>query len=84
MDQSLNLVTPEPTLFETFLIKREQFITILVTLCGVLAILLGAVWCLMKRDLFLYPYVALYLGYLVGQKYWKFRDRNDAEEKEDA
>ena len=79
MNPPLNLLTAESTLFETFLIKREQLITVLVTLCGVLAILFGVGWCLMKRDLLLYPYVALYLAYLIGQNYWKFRDRNDAE-----
>ena len=84
MNRQLNLLTPESTLFETFLIEREKPITVLVTLCGVLAMLLGVGWCLMRIDLFLYPYVGLYLVYLVGQKYWKFRDRNDAEEKEDA
>jgi len=79
MNPPINPLTAESTLFETFLIKREQLITVLVTLCGVLAILLGVGWCLMRSDLFLYPYVGLYLFYLVGQKYWKFRDRNDAE-----
>jgi ABC-type multidrug transport system fused ATPase/permease subunit len=84
MNRQLNPLTPESTLFETFLIKREQSITVLVTLCGVLAILLGVGWCLVKRDLLLYPYAALYLSYLMGQKYWKFRDRNHAEREEKA
>jgi hypothetical protein len=58
------------------LVRREEIITVLVTLCGVLAVLSGASWCLIKEDTFLYLYLCLHLSYLIGQKYWKFRDGN--------
>ena len=81
MNPQLNPLIPESTVFETFLIRREKPITVLVTLCGVLAILIGVGWCLMKRDLLLYSCIALSLGYLIGQKYWKFRTQDHAQER---
>ena len=84
MNRQLKPLTPESILFETFLMRREKPITVLVTLCGVLAILFGVGWCLMKRDLFLHSCIALSLGYLIGQKYWKFRAQDHAKEKAKA
>jgi hypothetical protein len=64
--------------FHDSLVRREEVISVLVILCGVLALLFGVSWCLSKEDTFLYLYLCLYISYLIGQRYWKFRDGNPA------
>ena len=57
------------------LVKWEKEITILVTLCAVFAIILGAFWLVTKRDTLLFLFFGLHLCYLTGRRFWKFRDR---------
>jgi len=58
---------------EALLAKWEKGITALVTLCAVVAIVLGIVWLFLRKDSFLFTTLGFSLCYLIGRKFWRFR-----------
>ncbi len=55
------------------LVKWEGLITALVTLCAVVAIVLGIVWLFFRKDTLLFTVLGFSSCYLVGRKFWRFR-----------
>jgi len=62
-----------PLKMEGLLRKRERMITALVTLCAVLAIVLGVVWLFVRKDTLLFATLGFGACYLIGRDFWKFR-----------
>jgi ABC-type branched-subunit amino acid transport system permease subunit len=60
---------------EAFLLKWEGAITALVTLCAVVAIVLGIVWLFLRKDTLLFTTLGFSYCYLAGKNFWKFRSR---------
>jgi hypothetical protein len=58
---------------EALVARWERFITTLVTLCAVLAILLGIVWLFLRKDTLLFTILGFSAWYLIGRKLWRFR-----------
>ena len=59
---------------EAFLLKWEGVITVSVTLCAVVAIVLGIVWLFLRKDTLLFTVLGFSACYLAGRNFWKFRD----------
>ncbi len=57
------------------LLRRERIITALVTLCAVIAIVLGIVWLFLRKDTLLFTTLGFSGCYLIGRNFWKFRSR---------
>jgi len=55
-------------------VKWEEVITFLTVLSAVSAIGLGVVWLFLRGMVLLYIVMGLGSFYLVGKKFWKFRD----------
>jgi len=60
---------------EALLAKWERFITALVTLCAVVAIVLGIVWLFLRKDNLLFVMLGFSSCYLIGRNFWRFRSR---------
>jgi hypothetical protein len=58
---------------EDLLLKWEGVITPLVTLCAVLAIVIGIVWMFLRRDIFLFIVLGFSSCYFIGRNFWRFR-----------
>ncbi|HXX34408.1 MAG TPA: hypothetical protein VEM15_08045 [Thermodesulfobacteriota bacterium] len=58
---------------EALLAKWETGITVLVALCGVVAIVLGIVWLFLRGDTLLFTTMGFSLCYLIGRNFWRFR-----------
>jgi len=56
------------------LVKWEGVITAIVTLCAIFAILSGIVWLIVRKNNLLILLLGLSSCYLIGKKFWKFRD----------
>ena len=56
------------------LVKWEEVITFITTLCAVSAIILGVVWIAIRREYLLFAMLGSSGCYLIGRKCWKFRD----------
>jgi hypothetical protein len=59
---------------EDRLFKWERVITAMVTLCAVIAIVLGIVWLFLRKDTLLFTVLGFSACYLTGRNFWKFRD----------
>jgi hypothetical protein len=59
---------------EALLVKWETVITALVTLCAVLAIVLGIVWLFLRKETLLFTVLGFSSCYLIGRNFWRFRD----------
>jgi hypothetical protein len=59
---------------EYLLVKWEGVITVLVTLCAIVAIVLGIVWLFLGKDILLFILLGFSASYLIGRNFWKFRD----------
>ena len=60
---------------ESRLLRWEGVITALVTLCAMIAIVLGIVWLFLKKDTLLFTVLGFSSCYLIGKNFWRFRDR---------
>lgn len=60
--------------FESLLIKWEGVITAIVTLCAIVAIVLGIVWLFLRKDILLFIVLGFSSCYLIGRNFWRFRD----------
>jgi ABC-type branched-subunit amino acid transport system permease subunit len=60
---------------EDLLLKLETVITALVTLCAVVAIVLGIVWLFLRKDTLLFAVLGFGSCYLIGRKFWRFRSQ---------
>ncbi len=58
---------------EALLASWEGVITVLVTLCAVVAIVLGIVWLFLRKDTLLFTVLGFSSCYLIGRKFWRFR-----------
>ena len=59
---------------ECLLVRWEGVITALVTLCAIVAIVLGIVWLFVGKDTLLFIVLGFSACYLIGRNFWKFRD----------
>jgi ABC-type branched-subunit amino acid transport system permease subunit len=59
---------------EALLARWETIITALVTLCAVIAIVLGIVWLFLRKDTLLFTVLGFSSCYLIGRNFWRFRD----------
>jgi len=59
---------------ECLLFKWEGVIIALVTLCAIVAIVLGIIWMFLRKEVL--PFIVLGFSgcYLIGRNFWKFRD----------
>ena len=60
---------------EALLAKWETGITVLVALCGVVAIVLGIVWLFLRNDTLLFTTLGFGFCYLIGRNFWRFRSQ---------
>ncbi|MGA2517923.1 MAG: hypothetical protein ABSG44_15405 [Thermodesulfobacteriota bacterium] len=60
---------------EAFLAKWETVITVLVTLCAVVTIVLGIVWLFLRKDTLLFTTLSFGFCYLIGRSFWRFRSQ---------
>jgi ABC-type branched-subunit amino acid transport system permease subunit len=60
---------------EAFLAKWATAITALVTLCAVVAIVLGIVWLFLRKDTLLFTTMGFGSCYLIGRNFWRFRSQ---------
>ncbi len=60
---------------EDRLLKWERVITALVTVCAIVAIVLGIVWLLLRKDTLLFTILGFSSCYLIGRNFWEFRSR---------
>jgi magnesium-transporting ATPase (P-type) len=60
---------------EALLAKWERFITVLVALCAVVAIVVGIVWLFLRKDSLLFVMLGFSSCYLIGRNFWRFRSR---------
>ena len=67
---------------EALLVKWETGITVLVTLCAVVAIVLGIVWLFLRTDIVLFAVLGFGACYLIGRNFWRFRSRRPFIENE--
>ena len=58
---------------EDLLFKAEGVITALVTLCAVVAIVLGIIWLFLRKDPLLYIVLGFSSCYLIGRNFWRFK-----------
>jgi ABC-type branched-subunit amino acid transport system permease subunit len=61
--------------FERLLVRWEGAITALVTLCAVVAIVLGIVWLFLRKDSLLFATLGFSFCYLIGRNFWRFRSQ---------
>lgn len=67
---------PDTTVnLEALLAKWEGFITVLVALCAVVAIVVGIVWLFLRKDSLLFVMLGFSSCYLIGRNFWRFRSR---------
>jgi hypothetical protein len=59
---------------ECLLVKWEGAITAFVTLCAIVAIVLGIVWLFLRKDILLFIVLGFSSCYLIGRNFWRFRD----------
>jgi hypothetical protein len=69
-----NMIRPE-----SLLIKWEGVITAIVTLCAIVAMVLGIVWLFVGKDILLFIVLGFSSGYLIGRNFWRFRDERFAQ-----
>ena len=60
---------------EALLAKWERFVTALVTLCAVVAIVVGIVWLFLRKDNLLFGMLGFSSCYSIGRNFWRFRSR---------
>ena len=60
---------------EALLVQWERVITALVTLCAVVAIVLGIVWLFIRKDALLFAILGFSSCYLIGRHSWRVRSR---------
>jgi hypothetical protein len=60
---------------EAFLAKWARVITVLVTVCAVVTIVLGIVWLFLRKDALLFTSLGFSFCYLTGRNSWGFRSR---------
>jgi hypothetical protein len=60
---------------EDLLLKRERVITALVTLCAVVAIVLGIIWLFLRKDPLLFIVLGFSSCYLIGRNFRRFKDK---------
>jgi len=63
------------TRIEGLLLKWEGVITALVTLCAVVAIVLGIVWLFLRKDSLLFTTLSFSFCYLIGRNFWRFKSQ---------
>jgi hypothetical protein len=67
---------------EALLAKWETGITVLVTLCAAVAIVLGIVWLFLRKDTLLFTILGFSFCYLIGRNFWRFRSQEISLENE--
>jgi ABC-type branched-subunit amino acid transport system permease subunit len=60
---------------ECLLVEWEGAITALVTLCAIVAIVLGVVWLFVRKDTLLFTTLGFSSCYFIGRNFWRFRSR---------
>ncbi len=60
---------------EDRLLKWERVITALVTVCAIVAIVLGIVWLFLRKDTLLFTILGFSSCYLIGRNFWRFRSQ---------
>jgi hypothetical protein len=60
---------------EAFLLKWEGVITVFVTLCAVVAVVLGIVWLFLRTNTLLFTFLCFSACYLTGKNFWRFRSQ---------
>jgi hypothetical protein len=60
---------------DDLLLKWEGVITVLVTLCAVVAIVSGIVWLFLRKDTLLFTSLGFSSCYFIGRNFWRFRSQ---------